>query len=75
MFAGFLVSDDDDEFRDFAARHPFIELGHDLLDVGFDLIIRSDYLIVSIDQKVLILENSPSILRPYFLTAVKSSAG
>lgn len=42
MVASLFVSDDDDEFGDFATRHPFIELGHDLFDVDFDLIVDCD---------------------------------
>ena len=42
MLTGLLTGDNDDKFRDFTARHPFVELGHDLLDIGFDLIIRGD---------------------------------
>lgn len=40
--AGFLARDDDDEFGDFAARHPLVELGHDFLDVCFHLIVNCD---------------------------------
>lgn len=42
VFAGFFARDDYDEFGDFAADHPFIELGHDLLDVRFDLVVGCD---------------------------------
>ena len=48
MFASLLARDDNYQFRDLAARHPFVELGHDLLDVCFDLIIGSDKHIESI---------------------------
>lgn len=39
VFAGFFAGDYDDEFRDFTTDHPFVELGHDFLDVGFNLIV------------------------------------
>lgn len=43
MFAGIFVGDDDDEAGDFAADHPFVELGHDFLDVGFYLVVGGDW--------------------------------
>ena len=43
VFAGFFAGDDDDELRDFAADHPFVELGHDLFDVGFDLVVGGNW--------------------------------
>ena len=42
MFTSLLAGDYDYQFRYLAACHPFVELGHDLLDVCFDLIIGSD---------------------------------
>ena len=42
MFASLLARDYNYQFRDLAARHPSVELGHDPLDVCFDLIIGSD---------------------------------
>lgn len=42
-FAGLFACDDDDELRDLAAGHPFVELGHDLLDVGFDLVVVGNW--------------------------------
>lgn len=39
MFAGFLVGDDNNQFRDLSTRHPLIQLRHDLLDIGLHLII------------------------------------
>ena len=54
MFPSLLASDYDHQFRDLAACHPFIELGHDLLDVCFDLIVGRDKHIESIllDTKI-----------------------
>lgn len=42
VLARVLVGDDNDELRDFAANHPFVELAHNFLDVGFDLVIGRD---------------------------------
>ena len=42
VLAGFFVGDHDDELGDFAADHPFVELGHDFFDVRFDLVVRCD---------------------------------
>lgn len=42
ILAGLLARDDNDEFRDLPARHPFVELGHDFLDVGLDLVVGGD---------------------------------
>lgn len=67
MLPGIFARDDYYELRDFAARHPFIELRHDLVDVGFDLIIGSDW-ISSGKRRHGISTGLPSILRPYFLT-------
>ena len=39
VLAGVFVGNDDDELGYLAADHPFVELGHDLLDVGFDLVV------------------------------------
>lgn len=44
VLAGFFACDDNDEFGDFAAGHPFVELGHDLFDVGFDLVVGCDWI-------------------------------
>lgn len=54
MFPSLLARDYDHQLRDLAACHPFIELGHDLLDVCFDLIVGSDKHIESIllDTKI-----------------------
>jgi len=38
IFAGY----DDYELRDLATDHPFVELGHNFLNVGFDLVVRGD---------------------------------
>ena len=42
VLAGLFAAYDDDEFGDLAAGHPFVELGHDFLDVGPDLVVRAD---------------------------------
>jgi hypothetical protein len=42
VLASVLVGNDDDELGDFAADHPLVELGHDLLDVGSYLVIGRD---------------------------------
>ena len=42
MFASLLAGDHNHQFRDLAASHPLVELGHDLFDVCFDLIVGSD---------------------------------
>lgn len=42
VLAGVFVGDDDDEARNFATNHPFVELGHDFLDVGFYLVVGGD---------------------------------
>ena len=42
MLPSFLARDDYYQFRDLAACHPLVELGHHLLDVCFDLIVGSD---------------------------------
>jgi len=42
MLSGLFARNHDYELRDLAASHPFVELGHDPIDVGFDLIIRGD---------------------------------
>lgn len=42
VLACVLVGDDDDELGDLAADHPFVELGHDFLDVGLDLVVGRD---------------------------------
>ena len=39
MLARFFACDDYHELGNFAADHPFVELGHDFLDVGFDLVV------------------------------------
>lgn len=56
MVASLFVCNDDDEFGDFTARHPFIELGHDLFDVRFDLIVARDCLKV---RPSLLSNNNP----------------
>ena len=33
----------DNELRDLAAGHPFVELRHDFFDVGFDLVVGCDF--------------------------------
>lgn len=43
VLACVLVCDDDDELGDFAADHPLVELGHDLLDVGSYLVVGGDW--------------------------------
>lgn len=43
MFAGLFVRDDYDELRDFTANHPFVKLGHNLLEVRFDLVVGRDW--------------------------------
>ena len=43
MLARVLVCDNDDELGDFAADHPLVELGHDLLDVGSYLVVGGDW--------------------------------
>ena len=42
-FARLFARDHDDQLRDLAAGHPFVELGHDFLDVGFDLVVVGDW--------------------------------
>ena len=42
MVASLFVGNYDHQLRDLATEHPFIELGHDLLDICPDLIIRRD---------------------------------
>ena len=44
VFASVLVGDDDDEAGDFATDHPFVELGHNFLDVSFYLVVGGHYL-------------------------------
>ena len=39
LFAG----DHHHQLRDLASRHPFVKLGHDLVDIGLDLIVRGDW--------------------------------
>lgn len=48
MFASLLAGDYNYQFRDLAACHPFVELGHDLFDICFDLIVGSDKHVESI---------------------------
>ena len=48
MLACLFARDYNHQFRDLAASHPFVELGHDLLNVCFDLIVGSDKHIESI---------------------------
>ena len=76
VFAGLLAGDYDYQFRDLAARHPFVELRHDFLDVCFDLIVGSDKHVESIlfdaeGQNIRIHERR----HDSFTHAVKSSAG
>lgn len=42
VLACVFACDHHDELRYLAANHPFVQLGHDLLDIGFDLAIRGD---------------------------------
>lgn len=42
MLSSLSARNHDHELGDLAARHPFVELGHNLVDVGFNLIIRGD---------------------------------
>lgn len=39
MVASLLVRDHHNEFGDLPTNHPFVELGHDLLNISFDLVI------------------------------------
>jgi len=39
MLPSIFTSNNNNELRDLATNHPFIELTHDFLDVGFDLVI------------------------------------
>lgn len=50
MFAGLLARDNYHKLRDLSSLHPFLQLGHDLLDVGFDLVVgRNCYEVRAVD--------------------------
>jgi hypothetical protein len=42
MLAGIFTCNNDDELGDLSADHPFVELGHDFLDISLDLIVRGN---------------------------------
>lgn len=42
MLPGIFTRNNHHQFRDLATDHPFVELGHDFLDVGFDLVVGRD---------------------------------
>lgn len=79
MLSGLFVGDDNNQFRDFAPRHPFVQLRHDLLDIRLDLIIGRDCCHVREASEKRLKRNElafkelgvavvPSMLSPYFLT-------
>lgn len=84
-FAGFFACDDDDQFGDFAARHPLVELRHDFLDVGFHLVVHCDceprkgekvsFRVGSMGLPGDGKGGEPSMLRPYFLTLLSLISG
>ncbi len=43
MLARLLARDDDNQLRDLATEHPFVELRHDLLNVCFHLVVGRDF--------------------------------
>lgn len=50
MFTGLLARDNYHKLRNLSSLHPFLQLGHDLLDVGFDLVVgRNCYEVRVID--------------------------
>jgi hypothetical protein len=42
MLSSLLARYDNYKLGDFAPNHPFVQLGHDLLDIRLNLIIRRD---------------------------------
>ena len=43
VLPGLFAGDHHHQLRDFAARHPFVKLRHNPVDIGLDLIVRGDW--------------------------------